>query len=199
MTTPAGPSLFYPPEAAVPDGTQTADLRLEPLTTAHVALDYAALMPSRTMLRTWSGSGWPADDFTPADNLADLARHQREHDARESFTYTVLSPDGATCLGCLYLVPNTVSILSPRKGDALARFWVTTKQSRRGLDGRLLATLRGWLPKAFAFERILYHANSRDSDQLRLLRRAGLHERAAGPIPGRGGLYVFFEDSGRTG
>lgn len=198
MITAADPLPFYPPGAIVPDGTQTAELRLEPLTTAHVAADYAAVIASRTMLRVWSGSDWPSDTFALADNLADLARHEREHEAREAFTYTVLTPDGATCLGCLYLVPNTVSILSPREGDALVRFWVSTPWAGR-LDQSLLTTLRGWLPEAFAFQRLLFHANSRDSDQLRLLRQAGLLERAAGPIPGRGGLYVFFEDSRRTG
>ncbi len=177
----------------------TEQLRLEPLTTRHVALDYAAVIRSRTMLRTWSGSGWPADDFSLDDNLTDLARHEKEHLDREAFTYTVLSPDGKSCLGCVYLVPNTVSLLTPREADTLARFWLATPLADSGLDGLLLDTLRRWLPDEFAFGRVLFHVNSRDADQLRLLRAAGLVERAAAPIPGRGGLFVFFEDPGLTG
>ncbi len=187
-------SRFYPLDAAVPHGVLTEQLRLEPLTTRHGALDYAAVILSRTMLRTWSGSDWPADDFTLDDNLSDLARHEREHQERLAFTYTVLSPDGKSCLGCVYLVPNTVALLEPRAMDALARFWLAAPLAGSGLDGLLLSTLRRWLRDEFAFGRVLYHANSRDTGQLHLLRGAGLTERAAASIPGRGGLFVFFED-----
>lgn len=187
-------TIFYPADADVPVGILTDKFRLEPLTAAHVALDYAAVILSRTMLRTWSGSQWPADDFTLADNMTDLVRHEQEHINREAFTYTVLSPDAEACLGCVYLVPNTVAPLLPQNGDALARFWLASPLAGSGLDKVLLDTLRSWLREEFAFRRVFFHANSRDTDQLGLLRTAGLTERAAASIPGRGGLFVFFED-----
>ena len=57
------------------------------------------------MLRRWSQSGWPADGFTLADNLEDLEMHYREHVERAACTYTVLTPDGAECLGAVYVKP----------------------------------------------------------------------------------------------
>ncbi|MBV7338015.1 hypothetical protein KFU94_59270 [Chloroflexi bacterium TSY] len=68
---------FYSPEASVPEFLQTPEFTLRPLTPAHVKLDHAALMASKTMLRLWSGhpnGGWPEDDFSVTDNLADSVR-----------------------------------------------------------------------------------------------------------------------------
>ena len=68
MTQPA--VLFYPEAAPVPSGLQTPEFVLEPLRTTHVELDYAALMDSTAMLRTWSQSDWPSDAFHPGRQLS---------------------------------------------------------------------------------------------------------------------------------
>ncbi len=65
--------LFYPDDRPVPGRLATAVLTLMPLTPQHVHLDYAALMNDKEMLRQWSGSAWPEDDFTVSDNLKDQA------------------------------------------------------------------------------------------------------------------------------
>src|SRR5205814_962443 len=78
---------------------------LRPLRQADVAEDYEAVMSSADMLRRWSQSSWPSDEFTPEDNRKDLERHEREHAAREAFTFTVLDLGRARCLGCVYLAP----------------------------------------------------------------------------------------------
>ncbi|NHZ71642.1 MAG: hypothetical protein GWP17_00950 [Aquificales bacterium] len=98
---------FYPDDAPVPEILHTADFVIRPLTPAHVELDYAALMGSQEMLRLWSGSSWPSNDFSLADNRKDLAWHWHEHQQRIAFTYTVLNPAEDTCLGCIYIKPIT--------------------------------------------------------------------------------------------
>jgi len=55
---------------------------------------YEAVMSSAEMLHRWSQSNWPIDDFTLAQNLADLQRHEREHIERMAFSSTVLNPQG---------------------------------------------------------------------------------------------------------
>lgn len=37
--------------------------------------DHEAVMDSKEVLREWSGSSWPEDDFTPEGNAEDLAGH----------------------------------------------------------------------------------------------------------------------------
>ena len=70
---------FYPAGVPVPQGKRTSCLRLRPLRVTDVELDYKAVMSSAEMLHRWSQSDWPTDDFTLAQNLADLQRHEREH------------------------------------------------------------------------------------------------------------------------
>jgi RimJ/RimL family protein N-acetyltransferase len=96
---------FYPAGAPVPNEKRADGLLLRPLRATDVELDYDAVMSSAAQLRRWSQTAWPADDFTLAENLADLERHEREHLERTAFTFTVLNPGGTRCLGCVYLAP----------------------------------------------------------------------------------------------
>lgn len=82
---------FYPASVPVPQENRTSRLRLRPLRATDVELDYKAVMSSAEMLHRWSQSDWPTDDFTLAQNLADLQRHKREHIERKAFTFTVLT------------------------------------------------------------------------------------------------------------
>ena len=185
---------FYPPDRPLPEKIAGDDFVLRPLTVDHTALDYAAVMDSRAMLRRWSGSPWPADDFTLADNRADLAGHQREHEERVAFTYTVLDPAEATCLGCVYIKPNAVAELAPQDDDALIRFWVRYPLLGSGLDGRLLAALRHRRDPIFAFGRVFFHTNADDGHQQALFAAAGLSPAGPFAIPGRRGRYLFYAD-----
>jgi len=186
---------FYPLDAAVPDRIAGDGFVLRPLSVAHNALDYAAVMDSATLLRRWSSSRWPADDFTLADNRLDLAIHQREHEARLAFTYTVLDPLGGTCLGCVYIKPNTVAELGPHDNHALLRFWVRRPLLGTGIDARLLAVLRDYPANGLAFDRIFFHTNAGDSYQQRLFAGAGLQFRGRFTIPGRDGVYAIYADA----
>lgn len=185
---------FYPPVAAVPDSLDGDGFALRPLTVDHVALDYAALMASRPMLRLWSGSSWPADDFSLADNEKDLAHHQREHEQRLAFTYTVLDPSGSACLGCVYIIPNHFEVLEPRDGDALVSYWVTELHVSAGLDARLLTVMRPWLADSFAFGRIFWLAAAAYAHQVDLFTAAGLAQVGAIDRQRRRGRYLVFTE-----
>lgn len=184
---------FCPPDAPVPARIAGDGFILRPLTVAHTALDYAAVMDSAPLLRRWSSSEWPAAGFTLADNRADLALHQQEHEARVAFTYTILDPSESTCLGCVYIKPNTVAELGPRDDDALLRFWVRQPLLGTGLDRRVLATARDLPAHGLAFGRVFFHANVDDRHQQRLFADAGLHARGPFAIPERHGIYIFYD------
>lgn len=176
MTGPAEASAFLPPGAPVPEGTRTPRLRLRPLCAADAELDYDAVMESAAMLRRWSGTSWPPDDFTLAENRADLERHEREHRERVAFTYTVLAPDGARCLGCVYLqpLPGEIAARTRAAHGAAVAFWVRASELPNGLEDHLLETLERWLAAAWAFDRVVYTLSPADSRQAVLLRAAGL-------------------------
>ena len=168
---------FYPEGATVPEERRTERLLLRPLRATDVALDYDAVMSSPEMLRRWSQGTWPADDFTLAGNLADLERHEREHHERVAFTFTVLSPDEKRCLGCVYFTPvgPEAATLCPGAEHATqVGFWVRASEIASDLDRHLLATVRGWLKTAWAFDRVLFAISQQDARQVTLLRDIGL-------------------------
>ena len=191
-------TLFYQNDADVPEGLQTEDFLLRPLTVEDVEPDYAALMASKEMLRCWGGRDWPADDFTLEDNFADLEVHHREHLERQAFTYTVMHPRRPLCLGCIYIDPLERVLALDRAaseaGDfrASVRFWVTEPYLDGGLERDLLRTLISWLDRDWPFEEVFFRANDRDLRQVTLLEEFGFEPRYTVNPQGVRGRYVLF-------
>jgi hypothetical protein len=191
---------FYPQNAPVPAALKTAEFILRPLTPTHVELDYAALMVSKEILRLWSGSPWPQDDFTIADNLKDLARHHREHQERIAFTYTMLNPSETECLGCVYINPLSPLIEHNREilgaavveDHAIVRFWVIQPRLADDLDKRLLGVLTQWFAADWAFARVLFHAREVHERQLQLFAAAGLQHVYTLLLPRRSSYHQFW-------
>jgi RimJ/RimL family protein N-acetyltransferase len=173
---------FYPASAAVPEEMRTNRLLLRPLRATDVELDYDAVMSSAEQLRRWSQSGWPADNFTLAQNLDDLQRHEREHIERKACTFTVLNSQGTRCLGCVYIMPVRHQVAQLCAGAAYAAevgFWVRTAELANDLDRHLLAALREWFTTAWAFDCILFTISQQEARQAAVLSEAGLERRAA--------------------
>ncbi len=168
--------MFIPDRFIIPSGLQTEELILEPLRASHVEVDFDAVVSSQPMLRRWSQSSWPDDDFTLDDNLEDLARHESEHLEREAFTYTVLNPHKTECLGCVYIVPLPPHI-DTVPGDecvSLTRFWVRQSRLADDLDRRLLTYVIEWFENDWRFDRAYIGAAREDSRQLDIFSLAGL-------------------------
>ena len=191
---------FFAPERPVPDGIETSRLLLEPLKPEHVKVDYAAVMVSREQLRLWSGSPWPADDFTLDDNLQDMQWHWREHQDRIAFTYTVLDPARTVCLGCVYMRPllelqpaNPAQLADTAADEALVRFWVRSSRLDGDLERHLLDTLLNWLYDAWSFSRVLFETRELNKRQAQLFEGFPLRLRMSLQMPGRGGTHLFYE------
>ena len=166
---------LLPAGTIVPEEKSTDRLMLRPLLAAHVDLDYEAVMSSAAELRQWSQTEWPAEDFTLAENLADLERHQREHQEGVAYTYTVLDPHGARCLGCVYLTPLPAEVrdrLVISGSAAKVTFWVRTAERARDLDRHLLDTLLEWLAAEWSFASVAFVAAHADARQVALLSEA---------------------------
>jgi RimJ/RimL family protein N-acetyltransferase len=165
----------------VPDSIRTDRLFLRPLRVSDVALDYDAVMSDPAALRRWSQTSWPADDFTLEENRGDLERHEREHREGVAFTFTVLSPDAARCLGCVYLQPVRPEMLPhvpPSPWPARVAFWVRASEVASDLDRHLLMTLRDWLAADWGFDRVLFVIARDDVRQAAIMIGAGLARRA---------------------
>ena len=167
---------LHPVPHPAPSSWHTDRLLLRPLRTTDVEMDYDAVMTSAEQLRMWSDSTWPADDFTLAGNLADLQRHQDEHEQGVAYTYTVLTPGGDRCLGCAYftaLRPQLHAACIGATASVAVRFWVRTAEIAEDMDRRLLTALRDWLRREWFFDCIVYPLNPFNTRQAALLEEAG--------------------------
>lgn len=195
------PAMFGTRGQALPSRLDAGGFVLEPLTVDHVELDYAAVMDSRDMLRIWSGTSWPADDFTLAENRDDLERHQQEHTEGTAFTFTVLTPDGSECLGCVYVNP-TDRFIPPddlignvnglQEGTAVVGFWVRRSRREGELEGRLLESLLRWLREDWAFPAVLVSVAGADAGQREVVGSAGLAEQFRVGAVGRDGEWILY-------
>jgi len=191
--------IFYPNDKIVPEILKDDSFVLMPLSPAHVEVDYEAVMASQEMLRMWSGSTWPRDGFTLAENLDDLTWHQQEHQDREAFTYTVLDPDREICLGCVYIRPladladaNPDILQNTAEDEAVVRFWMRSSYLAGGLDQRLLKALIDWFDEAWPFSHVLFHTRPVNSQQIALFTEASLQKQLALQYRQRGGIHYFY-------
>lgn len=146
-------SLFVPTEFEVPQILETAQFRLRMLSVEDVDKDYDAVISSAENLRNafpqWDG--WPRAGFTLAENREDLKRHQNEFERREGFTYTVVSLDESTVLGCVYIYPSKAE-----RAHAEILMWVRKSAYEEGLDPVLFQTVNNWIRDKWPFETVIY-------------------------------------------
>ena len=147
-------TAFVPDDFDPPQGLSEAQFRLEPLGPQHNEADYAAWTSSMQHIRDtpgYAGGGWPRE-MTIDQNRDDLARHERDFQARTGFTYTVLD-GGDDVIGCVYIYPLRPD---PVPGAAHVDSWV--RADRAELDAPLHRAVSEWLARDWPFRRIEYPA-----------------------------------------
>jgi len=121
---------------------------LRPIRESDVDIDYPAVMGSQAHL--WSIYGeawnWPPADMTYEHDRDDLARHEREIEAHQSFNYAVLDEEETELLGCVYLDPPEAP-----GADIEVSWWVVAGAVGSGLDAALKAFVPRWVADAWPF------------------------------------------------
>ncbi|MET3807879.1 hypothetical protein ABIB25_004906 [Nakamurella sp. UYEF19] len=169
----------------VPATLRTGEFTLRPIVVGDVEMDYAAVMETRQYLRLWRQSTWPEDDFTVEANRVDLVNLEERHGAHRAFTYTVLDPEGTSCLGCVYVFPTNATFLAKcavtavgpdhwADVEAVVYFWARLPQMELGMDERLLAALRSWFKDEWKFEKTVYVTSEPFTQQVDLIERTDL-------------------------
>ena len=192
--------VFGDENIAIPDGLVMDAFLIRPLSTTDVELDYAAVMESKEFLRKWDQSSWPEDDFTLADNLEDLERHEREHINCQSFTFTVMNPAETECLGCIYINPLTKRWLSQAEAtpigvtewadyEAVVLFWIRQSRLAEGMDRQLLDILRPWFEQEWTFDGHLFLTNEQFEQQVAMFEAANLQLQFEVKLPKQPGKY----------
>jgi len=132
---------FVPAGFAAPTSLVHDRFRLEPLGPQHNEADHAAWTSSIEHIRATPGyadGDWPpVDGMTLAENRGDLTRHARDFETGRGFTFTVLEPEGAEVVGCVYLYPAADG------HDVVVQSWV--RADRAHLDTPLADAVAGWI------------------------------------------------------
>jgi hypothetical protein len=194
---------FANDDVQVPEALRTDEFLLRPIRAADAELDYAAVMESKTFLRPWEQSGWPADDFTVEANREDLAKLEQRHADGASFTYTVMDPGETQSLGCVYIFPTTAPLyeraaISALDGaqwaayEAAVYFWVRTSRLADGLDQRLLAALGAWFAQDWRIAHPLILTNEQVTQQVALFERSNLVLRFRLTFPNEPGTTLAY-------
>jgi hypothetical protein len=146
-----GASGFLPADFEPPTGFDTAEFRVRPITVADAEKDYAAVMESIEVIHTaFLDDDWPTESFTLDQNRRDMAAKERKFERRDSFTYTVVTPDESRVLGCVYINEGV------RGPDAAVFLWVRSSEQESGLDARLEEAVRGWVSRDWPFRWVVF-------------------------------------------
>lgn len=145
-------SVAPPARVVLPTGEH-----LRPMGSADVALDYPAVMGSRERLweRYGEAWGWPVATMSYEADREDLARHEAEIGARESFLYGVFDERETLLLGCLYVDPPEPG--APPGADATVSWWLIDDAVGTEIERSLEGFVPRWLAQAWGFERVHYH------------------------------------------
>jgi Acetyltransferase (GNAT) domain len=140
--------FVHPASVEVMDG-----YHLRPIRAADVDLDYPAVMGSQAHLWSIFGEawGWPPPTMTREQDREDLARHEREIQAHQSFNYALLDDDETALFGCVYIDP-------PEKvgADAEISWWVVDAAAGSELERALDGLVPRWIAADWPFERPRY-------------------------------------------
>jgi hypothetical protein len=140
--------FVHPASVEVMDG-----YHLRPIRAADVDLDYPAVTGSQARLWSIFGEawGWPPPTMTREQDREDLARHEREIQAHQSFNYALLDDDETALFGCVYIDP-------PEKvgADAEISWWVVDAAAGSELERALDSLVPRWIAADWPFERPRY-------------------------------------------
>lgn len=129
---------------------------LRPIRADDVDIDYPAVMGSRERLWAKYGEawGWPPASMSYEEDKADLARHEAEIAAHETFNYAVLDERETKLLGCVYIDPPEPG--SPEHADAVVSWWVVDEAVGTELEQALDDFVPRWLTDTWKFAAVHY-------------------------------------------
>lgn len=123
---------------------------LRPIRADDVDLDYPAVMGSRERLWSLYGEawGWPPATMTPEQDREDLAHHEAEIEAHESFNYALFDAGETALLGCVYIDPTDLD-----DADAEVSWWVVDDLVGTEVEAALDSLVPGWLARDWPLRR----------------------------------------------
>lgn len=188
--------------APVPAGLEHQAFVATPLTTADLALDYAAYMASPDVIRMHSDGRWPTDGFTLDQDRDQIRAHEIDHEARRAFTFLLLSPTRTDALGCLYLNPlrgylsgvgaDPQTLSTHSHAAAMVTFWIRQDLQETGLADLVADNVNTWLITEWPLQTHLFRILPGETSSLAALERLPLR-RVRWQLPGERRPYLWYQ------
>lgn len=156
MTDTADSRTWLPEGFVHPERVELVDgYHVRPIRADDVDIDYPAVMGSRERLWQIYGEdwGWPPATMTYEADRDDLARHEREIAAHETFNYAILDADETRLVGCVYIDPHDTY-------DAESSWWVVDELVGSSLEKELHAFVPHWLRTTWGFRDVHFPFNA---------------------------------------
>jgi hypothetical protein len=130
---------------------------LRPIRESDVDIDYPAVMGSRASLWAKYGTawGWPPETMSHEADRRDLARHEAEIAADQTFNYAILDAGETELLGCVYIDPPEAD--SPPGADALVSWWLVDRVAGSELEAAVDELVPRWLRATWGFSAPHFH------------------------------------------
>ncbi|CAN7675652.1 hypothetical protein LJR230_005197 [Trinickia sp. LjRoot230] len=152
-------SHAFSPDFNPPRQARVAGYRVVPLTEDHLEADVAAINSSLAKIKELRGGTWPSGPIDRDEDRNDLIVHREEFERRGSYAYCIISEDGKTSAGCIYIYPPNHSFddsdrsAMPSDADAAVSCWVTQAAYDRGLYPVVYRFIEEWLRTSWPFQR----------------------------------------------
>lgn len=142
---------LVPADFEAPETLEADRFRLRPLNYDVMLQDYEAVVKgSANLARAFERDEAHYRNVTIQDEVIELGWHTGEWRRRKSFAYAIMSHDGKTCYGSVYIYPTF-----KRDYDAHIVMW-TVPDVPREFDGSLYAAIRKWISEVWPFEKVGY-------------------------------------------
>lgn len=140
---------FVPESFQIPTQWEQPGFVLEPINSEHAALDFDAVMASKTMLHKLFGPHWPDEAFTVDKNREQLRFHEVDFQKRRGFTYSVFTAQKDKIVGCVYLYPH-----ESEASVVTVTYWLRPDQTLK--VPVFVAALKHWIKNQWPFEKVTY-------------------------------------------
>lgn len=149
---------FFPEHKEVPKELIFENIKIRQLKGTDNELDYQAVIES----------GFRPEGFLKEENLEQISRHERDHNDKKEFAFTIMDVNETICYGCIFIKPlspflkfaffneRVIEQLGITETDPGISFWITPRGWEIGLYEKLLKELITWFEKEWTYDNLYF-------------------------------------------
>ena len=150
--------LFFPEDKDVPTELIFDKIKVRQLKSSDNELDYQAVIES----------GFRPAGFPKEENLEQISRHEKDHNDKKEFAFTIMDTNETICYGCLFVKPlspflkfaffneRVIEQIGITEADPGISFWITPSGWEIGLYEKLIKELIIWFEKEWSFDNLYF-------------------------------------------